>query len=121
MGTLPLSYQWYKDGVALPGETDVQLKLVNVSVNNSGSYTLQVSNSEGTAISNVAMVSVVTPEPQIPVLEYIVEEDRLILNFTGNLYESDDLQNWVPVIGATSPYEVDPVLKGSHYYLSVIE
>jgi len=121
MGTLPLSYQWYKDGIVLPGETDVQLKLVNVSVDDSGSYTLQVTNSEGTTISNVAMVSVVTPEPQIPILEYIVEEDRLILNFTGNLYESDDLQNWVPVMGATSPYEVDPVSIGSHYYLSVIE
>ncbi|MBQ7589325.1 MAG: immunoglobulin domain-containing protein [Verrucomicrobia bacterium] len=121
MGTLPLSYQWYKDGIALPGETDAQLKLINVSVNDSGSYTLQVNNSEGTAISNAAKVSVVTPEAQIPILEYIVEDGRLILDFTGNLYESDDLQNWVPVIGATSPYVVDPVSIGSHYYLSVIE
>ena len=121
MGTLPLSYQWYKDGIALPGETDAQLKLINVSVNDSGSYTLQVSNSEGTATSNEAMVKVAAPEPPIPILEYIVEEGRLILNFTGNLYESDDLQNWVPVMGVTSPYEVNPVSIGSHYYLSVIE
>ncbi len=121
MGTLPLSYQWYKDGVALPGETDVQLKLINVSVDDSGSYTLQVTNSEGTAISNAAVMKVLVPEPQIPILEYIVEDGCLILNFTGNLYESDDLENWVPVIGAFSPYEVNPVSIGNHYYRSAIE
>ena len=90
-------------------------------MDDSGSYTLQVTNSEGTAISNAAVMKVLVPEPQMPILEYIVEDGCLILNFTGNLYESDDLENWVPVIGAFSPYEVNPVSIGNHYYRSAME
>ena len=51
-GTSPLNFQWKKDGVALPGQTSVTLTLAGVAASDSGIYTLEVSNSAGTAVSD---------------------------------------------------------------------
>ncbi|MGC8744958.1 MAG: immunoglobulin domain-containing protein [Verrucomicrobiia bacterium] len=57
-GQRPLSYQWQKDGVDLPGETNVVLALSNVNGSHSGEYRLIVSNPLGAATSQVALVEV---------------------------------------------------------------
>ncbi|HEY5913299.1 MAG TPA: immunoglobulin domain-containing protein [Verrucomicrobiae bacterium] len=57
-GTLPLSYQWAKDGVNLSGKTDATLTLVGVTTNDSGAYRVAVSNPWGSAMSPNAVVSV---------------------------------------------------------------
>ncbi|MBK1830815.1 S8 family serine peptidase [Verrucomicrobiaceae bacterium R5-34] len=48
-GSAPLTYQWYKDDVALTGETGVSLAITNAQVANNGHYHLEVSNELGTA------------------------------------------------------------------------
>ena len=53
-----LSYQWNRNGIAVPGATDRQLTLAKLSLTNTGSYTVTVSNSAGAITSAVAAVSV---------------------------------------------------------------
>ena len=48
-GSLPLTYQWWFNGSALPGETNALLCLRPVRTNQIGSYWVVVSNSLGTA------------------------------------------------------------------------
>src|SRR5690606_920680 len=46
-GQEPFSYQWKQDGVDIPGATDRQLQLVNVTVDDSGFYSVVVTNPDG--------------------------------------------------------------------------
>jgi hypothetical protein len=57
-GTLPLAYQWRRDGTALPGATGTTLTLTNVQAADAGSYTVTVTNGLGSVTSNPAVLSV---------------------------------------------------------------
>lgn len=59
-GTPPLSYQWYKNGVALEGAAKASYFAGNVSSDNIGAYTVIVSNDFGQIESNEAQVTVGT-------------------------------------------------------------
>lgn len=53
-----LTYQWYYNGTAIPGATSASLTLSNVATTQSGSYTVVVSGSTGSATSPAATVTV---------------------------------------------------------------
>ncbi len=55
-----LSYQWQKDGAALPGATDSSLALIGVSTNDQGTYRVVVTNSYGSIVSAGASLTVNT-------------------------------------------------------------
>ena len=55
-----LSYQWYFNGVAISGATQATLSLANVQAANAGTYTVQISNSLGSATSTGEVVMVDT-------------------------------------------------------------
>ncbi len=58
-GTLPISYQWRKNGVVIAGATAAALTLTNVQVADSGSsYTVTASNSVSAVTSNPAVLTV---------------------------------------------------------------
>jgi hypothetical protein len=57
-GTAPLSYQWRKNGGNIAGATGSSLALNNVATSDAGSYTVQVSNSAGSATSANATLTV---------------------------------------------------------------
>jgi len=57
-GTAPLSYQWRKNGGNIAGATGSSLALNNVATTDAGSYTVQVSNSAGSATSATATLTV---------------------------------------------------------------
>ena len=57
-GTLPITYQWRKNGVELPGATSDSLVLSNLTTDDSGNYSVRVSNAWGDAISANAAVIV---------------------------------------------------------------
>ncbi|MFM9051538.1 MAG: PKD domain-containing protein, partial [Bacteroidota bacterium] len=50
----PLRYQWYKNGVAIPGEIFSVLTLTNLSLSSAGSYSAMVYNPADTVYSTVA-------------------------------------------------------------------
>lgn len=60
-GTLPFTYQWKKDGVNIAGATSVSYVLTNVTVQSTGNYTVEVANPIGTALSNIAALTVINP------------------------------------------------------------
>ncbi len=57
-GTAPCGYQWLKDGVILPGQTNNTLSIPVFRFADSGSYYVVITNSDGMAISAPASLSV---------------------------------------------------------------
>jgi autotransporter-associated beta strand protein len=57
----PISYQWKKDGTDISGETNSTLALNNVSYLNEGSYTVLVSISGSSILSDAATLTVIDP------------------------------------------------------------
>jgi hypothetical protein len=55
-GTVPLTYQWYKDTVAIAGATASTYSVASASVSHWGSYTVKVTNAQGTVTSAPANV-----------------------------------------------------------------
>lgn len=57
----PLAYQWRKDGGAISGATSSSLVLANLTAGSTGSYSVVVSNADGSVVSINAVVTVNTP------------------------------------------------------------
>jgi hypothetical protein len=57
-GSTPLSYQWYKDGSAVPGATSGTYSISNVQTSNGGNYWVVVSNPYGNATSATVSLTV---------------------------------------------------------------
>lgn len=55
------TYQWYFNNVALSGATSATLTIPAATAANAGSYTVAVTNSLGSTISNAAVLSIITP------------------------------------------------------------
>ncbi|MFA7468937.1 MAG: HYR domain-containing protein, partial [Desulfotomaculaceae bacterium] len=60
-GTAPYSYRWFLNGTEITGETGSTLNIVSASGTDAGSYTVEVSNSCGAAVSAPAVLTVSTP------------------------------------------------------------
>ena len=60
-GTGPLSYQWFKDGVLIPGATASSYSISAAQTSDAAAYTVRVSNSAGSETSSAAIVSVINP------------------------------------------------------------
>ena len=58
---LPLSYQWFHEGVLIPGATGSVLGFASVSTTDSGAYTMTASNADGSATSATAFLLVGLP------------------------------------------------------------
>jgi hypothetical protein len=57
MGSPPLTYQWWKDGIALPQGTDASLTLPNAQSSDAGAYNVVVTSFYGSATSAVAVLA----------------------------------------------------------------
>ena len=65
IGSLPLTYQWRRDGSDLPGATDPALQLVNLQANDVGNYAVVITNAFGATTSAVASLTVTSTAPMI--------------------------------------------------------
>ncbi len=63
IGSSPLYFQWYRDGLLLPGDNDCELVLSNVQTADSGTYQMLVSNTLGTAVSPATTLTVLPASP----------------------------------------------------------
>lgn len=61
---LPLTYQWRKNGIDLPGETNPTLTLTNATTSNNGDYSVFVS-SNATSVTSTAARLIVRDAPEI--------------------------------------------------------
>ena len=57
-GTAPLTYQWRKNGIAIPGATSATLTLSQVQTSDAGTYAVRVSNATGSVTSPGAVLLV---------------------------------------------------------------
>jgi BspA type Leucine rich repeat region (6 copies)/Immunoglobulin domain len=64
-GTPQLQYQWFLNGVLIPGATLATYSITSAATTNNGTYTVTVTNSAGTVTSNAAILSVLPPPPVI--------------------------------------------------------
>jgi hypothetical protein len=59
-GTAPLSYQWFKNGIAISGATSATFTIASAQGTDAGTYMVKVSNSAGNVSSNGAVLTVKT-------------------------------------------------------------
>ena len=57
-GTAPFEYQWFKNGVLIAGENNINYSINNAGVEAGGDYTVKVTNKIGSVISEIGTVSV---------------------------------------------------------------
>ncbi|MSU49625.1 MAG: hypothetical protein EXS37_11160 [Opitutus sp.] len=62
-GANPLSYQWTRDGLSIPGATTATLAFTNLTASSDGDYAVIVSNPVGTTTSRVARLTVAAADP----------------------------------------------------------
>jgi hypothetical protein len=62
-GSISFQYQWQLNGVDIADATEASLVLQNVTDAQQGNYSVKVSNEAGTTVSEMATLSVITPEP----------------------------------------------------------
>jgi hypothetical protein len=63
-GTTPMSYQWQKNGVDIPGGTGITYMTPATASTDSGAlYQCRVTNAGGSATSTTALLTVITPRP----------------------------------------------------------
>jgi len=74
-GSATLTYQWKHDGNDVPGATDSVLSLSNVGAGDTGNYTVLVTNSKGSVLSDAAVLSF----PFVPIQG----------NYSGLFYETN--------------------------------
>jgi pectate lyase len=60
-GTAPFAFQWKKDGADIAGANAATFSVPNAQDANAGSYSVVVSNAAGSASSDAATLSVITP------------------------------------------------------------
>ena len=60
MGTPPLAYQWWFNGVSIPGANSAAVSITNAQLADAGGYSVVVSDGCGSVTSSVATL---TPIP----------------------------------------------------------
>ena len=107
-GTLPLAYQWRKEGTNLLGATNTIYPLINAKTSDAGNYSVVITNMAGSATSQVAALTVLVPPTILPLTQY-----PWMIRFTmvpNNVYiiqTSSDLETWVNV--ETNEYPQEPI------------
>lgn len=66
-GAVPLTYQWEKDGVAIPEANNYVYELSGISDLDAGNYIVTVTNIAGSIQSDTATLTVTNPPPPPPV------------------------------------------------------
>jgi hypothetical protein len=81
-GAGPLSYQWRKDGVNIPGATGSSYTILDVQLIHAGTYTVAVTDSFGTTVSQEAYlaVAVLPVIIQPPLNQTVVQGQRVTLS-----------------------------------------
>jgi hypothetical protein len=111
---LALAYQWRFNSVDLPMASNATLMLKNVTTNQSGTYTLSVSDGDETTISTPVMLTVYpTAAATLAMAAHAKNQFGLSLSgVPGYQYEvqaSTNLVDWVPIQTNVAPFLfIDP-------------
>jgi len=126
-GLAPLSYQWFTNETTVAGATAATLSLPNVTVRQSGHYTLHVANGTG-SVNSTPLALTVQPTPAAtslpPTLVPGANGTPATLQFgvqglTGGTYSvqvSTDFQNWTTVGTYVAPFTFSTDLQANDSY-----
>ena len=67
-GSLPMGFQWMVNGVAVSGATNRTFSIPSVQTNHAGNYSVQVVNPVAQVVSSNALLTVILPDFEGPVL-----------------------------------------------------
>ena len=104
----PLTYQWLKNGVSIPGATSATLTLNNLLTADAGLYTVVVSNTDGPVSSNPATLQIIlSPGPLFASPKWNQTTGfsttlRGQLQASGRVQMSTNLVDWVDLANITS-------------------
>ncbi len=108
-GSLPMSYQWKKNGTELPGETAFSLMLSSLSLTDSGDYSVVAANAYGSITSAVATLTVLTED---------IDNDGLPNDWeTANGLDPTDDGSVDPANGAEGDPDADGLPNSEEYQL----
>ncbi len=94
-GAVPLTYKWKKDGVDIPGTNSATYTIPVTQFTDAGQYTVEVSNSYGTATSNAATLTVTATKAR-PVATITAPSNGAnyragdVINFSGSATDAED-------------------------------
>lgn len=109
-GNGPNTFQWRRDGVALPGATNATLRLSAIDTSDARSYSVIVSNAHGFVVTPDARLTVRIPEPTIRVRRTPSGIELTLQAWPGKTYRLQrattlgtwtDLQTFTPQTGTT--------------------
>jgi alpha-tubulin suppressor-like RCC1 family protein len=128
-GTAPFSYQWKRngavltDGANISGSATANLQLTSVQLAEAGTFTVEVSNAGGTAVSTNAVLSVATPPilTQVPLSRVAIEGAPTTFAVTatgGGPFTYRWRHNRQLIVGATGPSLSlpNPTVSDAGYY-----
>lgn len=126
-GNQPMTYQWSKNGVPIPGETGAIFNIAAVQWSDEGSYRLLATNAAGATTSASAAIKIESPPVVIQDLPLFAvragRSARLTLPVKGNpVFRYQWLKDDMPVPGATGSTLTlpgDPVNTPGIYKLQV--
>ncbi len=95
-GSVPLNYQWKKDGLPIPGATGSAFTIPSAAYADAGSYSVTISNAAGSIDSAPATLTVM-PEPTFA---YLPGDLVLHLKFDGDVADSSGRDNHGEMIGS---------------------
>jgi hypothetical protein len=115
-GSVPMTYQWRKDGLPLTGQTNAVLQLANATAADAGGYDVVISNTCAQVTSPQALL-VVGPEPW---LQMTLAANNVVLSWSVSEYHLqtnlalDDPTTWTDVPG-DSPVTI-PITDLARYF-----
>jgi hypothetical protein len=102
-GTAPFGYQWRFGDQPIPGVNSPIFVLNDLQITNAGGYSVQISNSVGVVVSDVAILTVASGTLSISPTGSDVQLN--VIGESGASYtieESSDLIDWSPLVTASN-------------------
>ena len=85
VSALPMTNQWYKGGVPMPGETNATLTLTGLGTGDDVNYSVVVGNSNGTTNSAMAALTLLTPGNSL----------QWSANANSGVWDTGSSANWI--------------------------